>query len=65
MAGAALIGTVILTERLGTDTILDMELPDGQRIISSLSKDRIFEPGTQTGLRFAPEQAHFFAETRK
>src|SRR6056297_2773658 len=44
---AQLVGEVILTERLGTDTIVDMELPDGSRMVSSLSEDRIFEAGVK------------------
>ena len=60
---AVLAGEVIMTERLGTETIVDMELPDGSRIISSLAEDQIFEPGVRVGLRFSPEHAHFFDET--
>jgi multiple sugar transport system ATP-binding protein len=61
--GAALVGEVILTERLGTDTIVDMELPDGSRVVSSLAEDRIFEPGARVGLSFPSERAHLFSET--
>jgi multiple sugar transport system ATP-binding protein len=60
---AQLVGEVILTERLGTDTIVDMELPDGSRMVSSLSEDRIFEAGVKVGLSFPPERAHLFLET--
>ena len=52
---AALIGEVILTERLGTDTIVDMELPN---------EDRIFEPGRRVGLNFPADQVHYFDERR-
>jgi multiple sugar transport system ATP-binding protein len=61
--GAALAGEVIMTERLGTDTIVDVELTDGSRMIASLSEDRIFAPGTRVGLSFSPDQAHYFDET--
>ncbi len=61
-AGSVLDGEVILTERLGTDTIVDMELADGSRLISSLAEDRVFEPGARVGVRFSPEQAHLFDE---
>ncbi len=57
------VGEVILTERLGTDTIVDMELPNGNRVVSSLAEDRILEPGTKVGLSFSEERAHFFLET--
>ena len=57
-------GEVILTERLGTDTIVDMELRNGERVICSLSEDRVFEPGARVGIRFSPDRAHFFDETR-
>ena len=63
LSGSMLEGEVILTERLGTDTIVDMELHNGTRLISSLAEDRIFEPGARVGVRFSPEQAHFFDET--
>jgi len=64
-ADAALVGEVIMTERLGTDTIVDIELPDGTRMIASLSEDRIFEPGTRVGLSFPADKAHFFEELRE
>ena len=60
---ANLVGEVIMTERPGTDTIIDMELPDGNRIVSQLGEARVFEPGTKVGLAFTGDRAHLFFGT--
>ena len=57
-------GTVALTERLGSETIVDVAMKDGTKIIAALSEDRVLEPGTEIGLTFDPTQAHLFAELR-
>ena len=54
-------GTVTIVERLGTETVIDMTLNDGQRVLTSLGEDATFEPGTGVNLAFAPERAHLFA----
>lgn len=55
-------GTVALTERLGAETIVDVAMKDGTKIIAALSEDRMLDPGTEIGLTFDTEQAHLFAE---
>ena len=53
-------GTVALTERLGSETVVDIGLHDGSSIIAAISEDRILEPGTEIGLNFDADQAHLF-----
>ena len=53
-------GTVALTERLGSETVVDIGLRDGSNIIAAISEDRILEPGSEIGLTFDAEQAHLF-----
>jgi multiple sugar transport system ATP-binding protein len=54
-------GTVALTERLGSETVVEVNLKDGSSIIAALGEDRVLQPGSEIGLRFDPEQAHLFA----
>ena len=56
-----LTGNVTITERLGTETVVDIALKDGSRVLASLSEDRIFEVGETIHLSFDPERAHLFA----
>ncbi|TKW66030.1 MAG: sn-glycerol-3-phosphate ABC transporter ATP-binding protein UgpC [Paracoccus denitrificans] len=58
---AMLHGRIALTERLGTETVLDLELRDGSRIIAAIAEDRVLNPGEEIGLRFDPAEAHLFA----
>lgn len=60
-AGGLLSGHVTLAERLGIETVVDVALKDGTRILVSLAEDRVFEPGQEIHLDFAPERAHLFA----
>jgi multiple sugar transport system ATP-binding protein len=55
-------GTVALTERLGSETVLDVTLKDGSKMIAALSQDAIFEVGSPVNLSFDPDTAHLFAE---
>lgn len=50
-----------LAERLGTETVVDLRLSDGHRVLASISEDRIFEPGQTIGLDLDQEKAHLFA----
>ncbi|MEM1429265.1 MAG: sn-glycerol-3-phosphate ABC transporter ATP-binding protein UgpC [Pseudomonadota bacterium] len=59
--GGVLTGTVTLAERLGIETVVDVALKDGTRILVSLAEDRIFTPGEPIHLDFAPRNAHLFA----
>ena len=60
-SGGVLNGNVTLAERLGTETVVDIALKDGTRILASLAEDRIFEPGEDISLDFDHSHAHLFA----
>jgi multiple sugar transport system ATP-binding protein len=53
-------GKVALTERLGCETVVDIVLRDGSKIIAAISEDRIMQPGTEIGLRFDAPRTHLF-----
>ena len=53
-------GTVALTERLGSETVVDVGLKDGTSIIAALSEDRVLDTGQHIELRFDPGQSHLF-----
>jgi len=57
-------GKVVLTERLGSETVIDVALADGSKIIAALSEDAILKHGTTADFEFDPNQAHVFPETR-
>jgi multiple sugar transport system ATP-binding protein len=57
-------GKVVLTERLGSETVIDFALADGSKIIAALSEDAILKAGTAASFQFDPQQAHIFPETR-
>ena len=53
-------GKVILTERLGAETIIEILLKDGKRVIAAISEDQILSNGKEIGLQFDPKQVHLF-----
>ena len=55
-------GTVALTERLGSETVIDIALRDGSKVIAAVSEDRVLDAGAQIGFTFEPTQSHLFAE---
>ncbi|MDP5084757.1 MAG: sn-glycerol-3-phosphate ABC transporter ATP-binding protein UgpC [Yoonia sp.] len=57
-------GKVILTERLGSETVIEVVLADGSKIIAALAEDSIQSPGTAANFDFDPNRAHIFPETR-
>ncbi len=59
--GAILTGNVTLAERLGIETVVDVALKDGSRVLVSMAEDREFQPGEAIGLGFNPDRAHLFA----
>ncbi|MEM9551041.1 MAG: sn-glycerol-3-phosphate ABC transporter ATP-binding protein UgpC [Pseudomonadota bacterium] len=59
-ANGMLHGTVALTERLGSETVVDVGLRDGSRVVAAISEDRVLETGTEIGLTFNAHQAHLF-----
>jgi len=60
-ADGMLHGHVVLTERLGAETVVEVRLRDQTRIIAAIGEDRVMRPGDEIGLRFDPAQAHLFA----
>jgi multiple sugar transport system ATP-binding protein len=60
-AAGQLHGTVILTERLGSETVLEVQLRDKTPLIAALTKDAIFPLGTPVHLSFDPQMTHLFA----
>lgn len=61
-AGAGVLhGKIALTERLGSETIVEAVTTDGKPLIVALARDAVFEIGTPISLRFDPETAHLFA----
>ena len=59
--GGVLNGTVTLAERLGIETVVDVALKDGTRVLCSLAEDRVFEAGQAISLDFDHSRAHLFA----
>ena len=59
-ASGMLHGSVELTERLGSETVVDIGLRDGSNIIAALAEDRVMKPGTSIDLNFDVSQAHLF-----
>ncbi|SEQ85798.1 multiple sugar transport system ATP-binding protein [Loktanella sp. DSM 29012] len=55
-------GTVVLTERLGSETVVDVKLANGSKIIAALPQDMVMSPGEAVSFTFAPDQAHAFPE---
>ncbi len=59
-ASGTLHGKVILTERLGSETVVDLALTDGTKLIVALPEDAQFERGREVSLSFGPARAHLF-----
>ena len=55
-------GQVSLTERLGSETVLDVTLRSGDKLIAALPEDTILTPGTDVSFDFDPDQAHLFPD---
>ena len=61
-SGAGVLhGKIVLTERLGAETIVEAMTTDGKPLIVALARDAKFAIGSQISLRFDPEFAHLFA----
>ena len=58
--GGHLQGKVGLIERLGTETVLAVDLTAGGKIVVALDGDRPFDLGSEVLLGFEPERAHLF-----
>jgi len=55
-------GSVVLTERLGSETVVEVNLKDGSKVIAALGEDWVVAPGAEIGLSFNPSKAHLFAD---
>ena len=55
-------GHIVLTERLGTETVLEIKRLNGQSVIACVSQDEVFDIGEEASLSFDPERVHIFAE---
>ena len=53
-------GRVSLVERLGTETVLNVDLTAGGRIVVALDGDQPFDLGSELLVGFEPERAHLF-----
>jgi multiple sugar transport system ATP-binding protein len=61
-ATGMLHGRVELTERLGSETVVNITLKDGSNLIAAISEDVILKPGEPANFRFDPAQAHVFPD---
>ena len=61
-SAASITGTVVLTERLGSETVLNIRLTDGSTMIAAIADDQIFDKGQSVGLAFDATKAHLFDE---
>jgi multiple sugar transport system ATP-binding protein len=57
----ALPGTVELSERLGSETVLEVAVASKVRLVVALARDAMFAPGQPVTLLLRPEAAHLFA----
>ena len=55
-------GKVLITERLGTETVVDLSLTDQSRVIASVAEDTIFSENQEVSLTFNPLQTHLFRD---
>jgi len=53
-------GSITLTERLGSETIVEVRLKDGKPLIAALSEDRIYKVGERIGFDFDSDRALLF-----
>jgi multiple sugar transport system ATP-binding protein len=61
-AQGQLHGHVVLTERLGSETVLEVNLRDKTPLIAALTRDAVFPLGAQVNLVFDPAMTHLFAD---
>ena len=55
-------GHVILVERLGSETVVDLKLKDSTNFIATFYEDKTFKIGEKIDLVFEPKLAHLFAK---
>ncbi|MEL6463534.1 MAG: sn-glycerol-3-phosphate ABC transporter ATP-binding protein UgpC [Pseudomonadota bacterium] len=57
-------GHVVLTERLGSETVIELTLSDSKKAIAALPEDVVLKPGSAAHFKFDPAQAHIFPEAQ-
>ena len=57
-----LAGTVMMTERLGTETVIELKLGSGALFTVALAEDLSLDTSGTVSLDFDPAQAHLFDE---
>lgn len=62
--GGPLKGTVTVSERLGTETVVEVATEAGDRLMAALAEDTILSPGSTVAFGFDGARANLFAETR-
>ena len=60
----ALSGIVSVSERLGTETVIEFILDSGVKLTAALAEDAIVTPGERIAFNFDGTQAHFFLEAQ-
>ena len=55
-------GKVILTERLGSETVVNLAVSDGTTLIAAIAEDAVLAPGDDMAWTFDPASAHAFPE---
>ncbi|MEN9012631.1 MAG: sn-glycerol-3-phosphate ABC transporter ATP-binding protein UgpC [Yoonia sp.] len=55
-------GKVILTERLGSETVVNLAVADGSKLIAAIAQDTVLVPGDDMAWTFDPALAHAFPE---
>ena len=61
-ADGALHGKVTMTERLGSETVIEVSLTEGKPIIAAMARDAMLPIGSDISLSFNPSEAHLFAD---
>ncbi len=62
--GGALKGRITVSERLGTETVIEVGLENGSKLMAALAEDAILKSGDLVAFDFNPAQAHVFPETQ-
>ena len=60
-AAGVIRGSVSLVERLGHETVVNLNTASGERALAAIPQDTMFEAGSTVTFRFDPAAAHLFA----
>jgi multiple sugar transport system ATP-binding protein len=55
-------GMVVLTERLGSETVVNLTLADGSKLIAAIAEDAVLMPGAKMAWAFDTALTHIFPE---